>query len=110
MKLVLKLCAIISIVTIFPCYANTSSDTAKIDLLFVDTSGSIAVTLTNDFSAAREQNQCPTANGFAGVTNADPAIKSALLAAKAADKNITIITRGCTAGGAWFNILALYVR
>lgn len=91
-------------------FANTSSDKAKISTLFVDTSGSIAITLSNDFSAARTQNQCPSANGFAGHTNADPIMKSALLAAKAADKEVTVVTSGCTAGDHWFNIIALYVH
>ena len=87
-----------------------SSDTGKIATLFTTTSGAMAITLDGGFPHAASEGQCPTANSFAGFATADPSIKSALLAAKAAGSSVTVITVGCASGGGWYGLAQVYVN
>ena len=87
-----------------------SSDTGKIATLFTTTAGAMAITLDGGYPHAVSEGQCPAANGFAGFATADPSIKSALLAAKAAGSTVTIITVGCASGNAWFGLNQIYVN
>jgi hypothetical protein len=47
-------------------------------------------------------NQCPSNNGWAGHAEADPVLKSAILAAKASGIQVTVTIDGCL--GRWFKI------
>lgn len=87
-----------------------SSDTGKITTLFTTTAGTMAVMLDGGYPNALADGQCPVANGFAGFLTADPAIKSALLAAKASGSSITIITVGCAGGSSWYGLSQVYVH
>lgn len=88
--------------------APYTQDTGKIKTLFVSAGGAIAITLDGGFPNARTGGQCAAANDFAGFATADPALKSALIAAKAAQQSITVTVAGCSGG--WFNIADIYIN
>ncbi len=90
--------------------ASYTQDTGKITSLFVNVSGTVAITLDSAFVNAKSGSQCPTANGYGGNAAADPAFKAALLAAKAAQQTVTVTVQGCEASGAWFKIIDVYVN
>jgi hypothetical protein len=87
-------------------------DVGKIENLYLSANGNIAIQLENGYPNATSDGQCSTANlnSFGGNLTADPAFKSALLAAKAAQQTITVTVQGCEAGGAWFKIIDVYVN
>jgi hypothetical protein len=87
-------------------------DAGKIKTLFVSSSGNIAVQLENGFPNSNAGGQCATANlnSFGGNVTADPVFKATLLAAKAAQQNVTLTVQGCEAGGAWFKVIDVYVN
>jgi|GEM_PF-989223 len=87
-------------------------DTGKIKTLYVSTNGNVGVQLDTGFPNSANDGQCATANAnsFGGNLTADPAFKSALLAAKAAQQTITVTVQGCEASGAWFKIIDVYVK
>lgn len=89
--------------------ASASQDIGKISTIFVSTSGDIAITLTGGFPNATESNQCFGYKEYAGIpASADPAFKSTLLAAKAAQQTVRVIISGCQGG--WFKIVGIYVE
>jgi hypothetical protein len=75
--------------------------------LFVSDSGSIALKLNEGFDPALINSECPTYNGFAGHSSPDPALKSALLAAFAANQNVKLCISGCN--GSWLKVTCVYV-
>ena len=90
-------------------YANFEISGTVIEL-FANETGSIAVRLNthNDYHGSAKA-ACPSYNGWVGNVNADPVLKSALLAAKAAQTPIRISVRGCEAGGAWAKAASVYM-
>jgi L-serine deaminase len=84
----------------------------KIKNLYVSVNGNIAIQLDNGFPNSASGGQCATANinSFGGNVTADPAFKSALLAAKAAQQSISVTVQGCEASGAWFKIIDVYIN
>ncbi|OZG72361.1 hypothetical protein BTA51_16660 [Hahella sp. CCB-MM4] len=95
---------------LFSPFSFSASDTGIIAELYVDEGGSIAIKLDNGFPNATSDNTCSSNNGWAGNTTADPALKSALLAAKAAKSPVTVSMNGCDASGAWIKVHAVYVK
>ncbi|MEC4088705.1 MULTISPECIES: hypothetical protein [Pseudoalteromonas] len=79
----------------------------KIIRLFVSETGSIAVRLDKNYNDSAKQ-ACPGFNGWAGNVSADPILKSTLLAAHASKTNVALSISGCTAGGAWVKVAAVY--
>lgn len=89
--------------------APYTQDIGKIKTVFVSVGGDIAITLSGGFPNAVAGGQCTAARDYAGVTTAvDPAFKSTLLAAKAAQQTVRITVAGCV--GSWFKILDVYVE
>jgi hypothetical protein len=87
-------------------------DTGKIKNLYISTSGNVGIQLETGFPNSASGGQCATANAnsYGGNVTADPAFKSALLAAKAAQQTITVTVQGCEASGAWFKIIDVYIN
>ena len=88
--------------------ASEGNDVGVITMLYVDVNGSIAVQLNGGFPNATSTGQCPTSNGYAGSTVADPALKAFLMMAKATGQSVQIVTQGCDGGGSWWKITAAY--
>lgn len=89
--------------------APFSQDIGKISTIFVSTNGDMAIILTGGFPNAVATNQCSGYKEYAGIsTTADPAFKSALLAAKAAQQTVRVTVSGCLGG--WFKILDVYIE
>jgi uncharacterized protein YneR len=76
--------------------------TGSILELYVHQNGSMALKMKGGFSAGMKA-ECPNNNGYAGIRDSDPLIKSYLLAQYAAGKEIKIGASGCS--GAWINIV-----
>lgn len=86
-----------------------SQDIGKISTLYVSIDGDMAFILTGGFPNAIATGQCPGNNGHAGLlTTADPAFKSAILAAKAAQQTVRVTISGCLGG--WFKVMDIYVE
>jgi hypothetical protein len=86
-----------------------TSDTGIITNIFVSASGSVAVKLDGGFPNSDNAGECPSYNGWAGVSaSTDPAIKSAMLAAKVSGSNVALSITGCNGG--WLNVNAIYVN
>lgn len=109
-KFVLLMVMLLSSVNVFS--VAYIQDTGKIKTLYVSSSGNIAVQLENGFPKSNADSQCATANSnsFGGNVAADPVFKATLLAAKAAQQNVTLTVQGCEAGGAWFKVIDVYVN
>lgn len=89
---------------------QASQDAGRISELYVNAPGAIAVQLDSGFPNASAANQCPTNNGWAGVDAAiNPSLKAALLLAKATNSNVIVSTQGCL-GGAWLNVVDVYLK
>ncbi len=88
--------------------ANYSQDTGTVSKVYVSPSGSIALLLNNGYPNAVSSGQCAGSNGWAGVTNADGAFKSVILAAKTSGQKLTVTINGCEGG--WFKIQDLYLQ
>ncbi|KUI98088.1 hypothetical protein [Vibrio sp. MEBiC08052] len=86
--------------------ANYSQDTGTVSKVYVSPSGSIALLLHEGYPNAVRSGQCASSNGWAGVSNADGAFKSVILAAKTAGQKLTVTINGCEGG--WFKIQDLY--
>jgi len=95
-------------VVLFTCSNCVSASHADgtISELFVDQDGAVALKLHEGFKADLVSAECPDYNGFAGNTNADPAMKSSLLAAFAADHKVRLCITGCQ--GSWLKITCIY--
>jgi hypothetical protein len=75
--------------------------------IFVNEVGAIALRLNEGFDSALVSSKCPTTNGFTGHSNPDPALKSALLAAFAANQKVRLCINGCN--GSWLKVTCVYV-
>jgi hypothetical protein len=105
-----RLLALAVIVVPTLAVAAPSYDYGTISQLY--TAGNLAVLLPTGYPNAAASSQCPTANGWAGVS-ADPAnatIKAVLMMAKATGSPVTIVIDGCAEGGAWYRIVNVYVQ
>lgn len=87
-----------------------TNDTGTIKELYIDQGGAIAIQLNEGLPNSVSANECPTYNGFAGNQTADPALTSALLAAKVSNSTVQLSILGCEAGGAWMKITAVYIK
>ncbi|MDW6005373.1 hypothetical protein [Vibrio mangrovi] len=95
----------------FSTYGNAASysqDTGSVSQVYVSPSGSIALLLQGGYPNAVSSRQCPSSNGWAGVSNADGAFKSVILAAKTSGQKLTVTINGCEGG--WFKIQDLYLQ
>ncbi|WNJ97565.1 hypothetical protein RND59_20430 [Vibrio ruber] len=86
--------------------ANYSQDTGIVSNVFVTPSGAIALQLSQGYPNAVSSGQCTKSNGWAGVSNADGAFKSVILAAKTAGQKLTVTINGCE--GNWFKVQDIY--
>ncbi|WP_157365496.1 hypothetical protein [Zooshikella ganghwensis] len=87
-----------------------SQDTGVIKRFHASNSGAVAVSLNAGFPKASGDRQCPNAAGdWAGDTNIDPTVKSALLAAYLSGKRVTVTTQGCNSGGGWYRLIDVYL-
>ncbi len=82
--------------------------TGTIKELFVVETGSFALKLNEGFKSELVSSECPTYNGYAGNANADPILKSTILAAFAANHNVRLCINGCQ-GSSWLKITCAYV-
>ena len=104
----MKQTLIFILLTLFSCqlYAKATSS-GKIATIYSTSSGAVALKLDvlfNDNAIA----QCPTYNGFAGVKHdADPILKSMLLAAFSSGKRVNLVIDGCF--GNWLNVVETFV-
>ena len=91
-------------------YAKNFEISGKVIELYANETGSIAVRLNthNEYHSSAKA-ACPSYNGWTGNINADPILKSALLAAKASQTTVRISVRGCDAGGAWAKAASVYM-
>ena len=86
-----------------------SQDTGQIAELFTSQTGAIAIRLSTGYKNAIAAGQCPSSDGtWAGLTAPNPAIKAALMLAKAQNSTVTITTLGCEGG--WLKIMDMYVK
>ncbi|KDM92374.1 hypothetical protein [Photobacterium galatheae] len=104
-KLPLILCALFSLNTFAATY---SQDRGIISTVYVNPEGAIALKLQDGFPKAKGDNQCPNANGWAGLKMADNVIKSAILAAKTANLRVMVTIEGCE--GDWFKVKDIYLN
>jgi hypothetical protein len=94
-----------------------TQDSGTIKTFYATSGGMFAIQLSNGFSnafAAYPPNAsgcgAVTANGYAGLTTADPILKSALLSAKAAQEPVRISIDGCDSNNpTWFKIIGVYI-
>jgi hypothetical protein len=87
-------------------------DTGVIADLYTSNGGYMAVWLNGGYPTAVSGSECPSSNGWAGVSP-DPVnkdIKAVLMMAKAMGQQVKIVIDGCEAGGAWFKIAHVYVQ
>jgi|GEM_PF-2982912 hypothetical protein len=105
------LCAVMLTLLSAHSFANANfSATGKIIELYASESGGIAIRLdTHKNYESQAKTGCPNYNGWTGNINADPILKSALLAAKASKATVRISVRGCEAGGAWAKAVSVYI-
>ena len=103
-----KILVIMTLVVSFSCYAAT--DTGVISQLYVDQNGNVGLQLDNGFPNAVSAGDCPSNNGFAGITVSNNILKSALLSAKATQSSVTLSFSGCTNNGNWLNVFSVYVH
>lgn len=94
----------------FQALANHSEDTGEVSRVFVNPQGAIALKLKNGFLNAEKSNQCSATNrnGWAGLSNADPVLKSVIIAAKSSSQTLTVTIEGCNGG--WYKIKDLYLN
>lgn len=85
-----------------------TQDTGKITEIYVNASGSVAFRMDVPFQNAISDGQCPSSNGWAGHAAADPVLKSAILAVKAAKQTVTVTISGCEGG--WFKVASIYIK
>lgn len=90
--------------------AGTSQDSGHITELYTSSTGSIAILLDGGFPNSVAAGQCTTANGFAGNTTADNALKATLMTAKATGATVLVSTSGCDASGYWLKITEVYIK
>ncbi|PCK29590.1 hypothetical protein [Pseudoalteromonas piscicida] len=105
------LCAVMLSLLSAPSFANAIFEiSGKVTELYASETGSIAVKLNthNEYQSSAKA-ACPRYNGWTGNTNADPILKSVLLAAKASQTTIRISVRGCEADGAWAKAASVYM-
>ncbi|ALQ08176.1 hypothetical protein D172_008960 [Pseudoalteromonas sp. Bsw20308] len=101
---------IASLIMISSSVMAGTGDVGKISELFVEDSGAMAIKLSNGFPKSIASSECPTNNGWAGVTIDSPELKSALLAAKATQSEVSVSIYGCTRSNAWFKVRSVYVK
>lgn len=89
------------------CYGYTA-DFGKISRIYVTPAGSIALQLDNGFPNANSNNECPSNNGWAGLTETDPVMKSAIIAAKTSGQSVLVNLEGCV--GRWLRIKEMYLN
>lgn len=87
-----------------------SQDMGRISDLYVSESGTVAIVLDGGYPNANAEGQCPTNNGYAGNLTASPALKAALLSAKASGSVVQVTIIGCDSGGAWFKIVDVHIK
>jgi len=99
---------IATILFLFFCssLAHAASDDGVISELFASSNGAIAIKLKGGFP--NSSDQCESFNGWAGNFDADPILKSALLAAKATGDTVTLSIAGCE--GDWIKVHAVYIK
>ena len=96
-----RLCVLIACLLSMSAFSYTRQ-AAKISEFYVRDNGDIAIKLQGGFSDAVKQ-ECPSNNGYAGIRDSEPLIKSFILAQYAANREVHIGVSGCS--GAWLRIL-----
>ncbi|WP_370978418.1 hypothetical protein [Agaribacterium sp. ZY112] len=76
--------------------------TGTIKEIYIDKNGAVALKLNEGFSSSVVSAECSTYNGYAGIRDSEPAMKSLLLAAYAAKATIKLGITGCD--GNWLKI------
>lgn len=86
-------------------------DSGVISNFYVEPGGAIAIKLAGGFPKSKANNECPGFNGWAGIVNADPILKSAILAAKVSSAQVTVTLHSCAAGASkWLGIHNIYIN
>ena len=114
MKVSFKLIALCAVTILGSTAAYAAADSGKIVEVYAHPSGQMALRLDGGVPNSNATNNCGHTGGassqFAGVTSTDASsIKSAILAAKAANSTVTLVTLGnCI--GAWIKIEAMSIN
>ncbi|WP_444882712.1 hypothetical protein [Microbulbifer sp. PSTR4-B] len=87
--------------------AHSAGSIGTISTYYSTNNGSVALKLKEGFSD-EAKNECPTYNGYAGISgDDDPILKSTLLSAAVAGKKVRLAVDGCE--NSWIKITAVYV-
>lgn len=88
-----------------------AADTGKIIEIYTHPGGAMGLKLDNGLPNSNAANNCGTpSNQWAGVgASVDPSIKSAILAAKATQSTVILVTLG-NCEGAWIKIEAMHIK
>lgn len=97
------------LISVVACQVQATNITGKVVKLYTDDSGAMAIRLDNAVSASANA-ECPTNNGWMGVTDDRKDLKAALLAAKMAGAPVKLILAGCTAGDQWLKVRGIYIE
>ncbi|WP_444901899.1 hypothetical protein ACJJIG_01095 [Microbulbifer sp. SSSA007] len=88
--------------------AHSAHTIGTISSYYSTTNGDVAIKLKEGFSDEAEA-ECPTNNGYAGISrDDDPILKSTLLSAAVAEKKVRLAVAGCQ--NSWIKINAVYVN
>ena len=85
-----------------------STDTGIVTRIYTSPNGAIAFQIEGGFVNAEGAGQCENNNGWAGITQSDPVLKSLILAAKVSKSIVKVDLEGCN--GSWFNIVGIYLN
>lgn len=97
--------------TAAPLSLGAATDSGKVKAFFAGPNGMVAIQLDNGFPNAKANGVCSSASGaWAGSTTADPILKSALLAAKTSESQVTVTLNGCDSGGLWYKVENIFIN
>ncbi|WHI49882.1 hypothetical protein P3339_15620 [Microbulbifer sp. MLAF003] len=88
--------------------AHSAQTVGTISYYYSTANGAVALKLKEGFSDEAKA-ECPTNNGYAGISSDDdPILKSTLLSAAIAEKEVRLNVEGCQSS--WIKINAVYVN
>ncbi len=104
LKIISKFAVLLAV--LFAVSVSATEDAGHIDQLYLNTNGSVGITLVEGYPNAVAEQNCGSNKkmGFKNVGNEH--LVSALLAAKVANKTVNITTNGCYSNN-WIEIIAV---
>ena len=76
--------------------------------VYASNNGSVGISLNEPISQELIESECPSFNGYIGSYQMDDFLKSVILSAKIASKNLTLSVSGCE--GSWLKLNAAYLK